>query len=226
MVAIFADTFTLIVSGGMLLIILAVLALGLWHPKSGAEVLQWRPTRSAEVEAQNDIDDVAGMIAAQNELRRRHGKAERSTEDIEAEVRRHQRELADYADAYWAEQRAARAASGEAMLTVYEKPTCTTCRRLARILTERGIDFDRVDYHVEPLGEPKIRELLRKAGITPRDALRTREEGAKALLAREAGDDEIVAAMAADPVLLERPIVERGDRAVLARPAERVLDLL
>jgi arsenate reductase len=109
-------------------------------------------------------------------------------------------------------------------LVVYEKPTCSNCRRLARILTERGIDFERVDYHVEPLPAERIAALLAKAGVTPRQALRLKEPGAAALAT--AGDDEILAAMAADPVLLQRPIVERGDRAVLARPAERVLELL
>jgi arsenate reductase-like glutaredoxin family protein len=77
-------------------------------------------------------------------------------------------------------------------ITVYEKRTCTTCRKLAELLTERGIDFERVEYHVERLTEPEIRELLGKAGITARDALRMREEGA-AKLAATAGEDEIVA---------------------------------
>ena len=221
------DTFTLIVTVGMVLLILAILALGLWHPKTGADVLQWKPTRSAEVEAQNDVDDVAQMIAAQNALRARHGKGSRRTEDIEDEVRRHQREMADYADAYWADQRQSRVADGDTeRLTVYEKPACSNCQRLARILTERGIDFDRVDYHVDPLPEAKIRELMAKAGVGPRYVLREKEPGAQELLARDASDDEIVAAMVADPVLLQRPIVERGDQAVLARPAERVLELL
>ena len=111
-------------------------------------------------------------------------------------------------------------------LTVYEKPTCTTCRKLATLLAERGIDFDRVDYHVEPLPEEKLRELVRKAGVPARELLRTKEPRAKELRDREAPDDEVIAAMAEEPVLLERPVVERGDRAVLARPPERVLELL
>jgi arsenate reductase (glutaredoxin) len=111
-------------------------------------------------------------------------------------------------------------------LTVYEKPTCTTCRKLATLLTERGIDFDRVNYHVEPLSEEKLRDLVRKAGVPARELLRRREPGAKELLERDAGDDEVIAAMAADPVLLERPVIERGDRAVLGRPPERALELL
>lgn len=110
-------------------------------------------------------------------------------------------------------------------ITVYEKRTCTTCRKLHALLTERGIDFDTVEYHVEGLTESQIRELLAKAGIPPSAALRMREEGAAELAA--AGDeDAIVTAMARRPELLQRPIVVNGGRAVLARPIERVLEIL
>jgi arsenate reductase len=114
-------------------------------------------------------------------------------------------------------------------LTVYEKPTCTTCRSLAELLRERGIDWDSVQYHVTGLTEDEIRDLLAKAGARPRDFLRMREP-----LVAELGlddpdrhaDDEIIALMAQHPELVQRPIVVRGDRAVLARPVERVLELL
>ena len=109
-------------------------------------------------------------------------------------------------------------------ITVYEKPTCTTCKNLHTLLVERGIDFDTVDYHVEPLSEAAIRALLAKAGIGPREALRTREPLAADYA--DASDDELFAAMAEHPQLLQRPIIERGDRAVLARPVERALELL
>jgi arsenate reductase (glutaredoxin) len=113
-------------------------------------------------------------------------------------------------------------------LTVYEKPTCTTCRNLFTLLTERGIDFERVNYHVDPLPEEKIRELLRKAGVGPRDVLRTKEPEYKSLGLDDpaVSDDDLIAAMVKHPPLLQRPIVERGERAVLARPPERVLELL
>ncbi len=220
------DPFTLIVTVGMVAGFLAILALGLWHPRSGADVLDWRPTRSAELEAQNDIDDVAQMIAAQNRMRERKGKAARTQDDVEAQVLDDQRALSDYADAYWGDQREKRVGqlNDEGGITVYEKTSCSNCQRLTRILAERGIDFDRVDYHLDPLPAGRIAELLAKAGITPRTALREKEPGAAALAG--ASDAEILAAMEADPTLLQRPIVERGDRAVLARPAERVLELL
>ena len=110
-------------------------------------------------------------------------------------------------------------------VVVYEKRACTTCRKLSALLDERGIDAERVEYHVEGLTEPELRGLLKKAGITAREALRIREEGA-AELAAGASEDEIVAAMVERPELLQRPFVVNGDRAVLARPVERALEVL
>ena len=113
-------------------------------------------------------------------------------------------------------------------LTVYEKPTCTTCRQLGQLLESRGIEFERVDYHIDPLPEAKIRELLRKADVGPREVLRTKEPEYRelGLDSPEVSDDQLIAAMVEHPQLLQRPVVERGDRAVLARPPERVLEIL
>jgi len=112
-------------------------------------------------------------------------------------------------------------------LTVYEKPTCTTCKNLAMLLQERGIDFESVNYHVDPLPEEKIRELVRKTGAPAADLLRKREPAYKEHVeGRDLSDDEVIRLMAEHPPLLQRPVVERGDRAVLARPIERVDELL
>jgi len=110
-------------------------------------------------------------------------------------------------------------------VTVYNVRTCTTCRKLAELLEEKGVDFDRVEYHVTGLQEAEIRELLAKGGLGPRDVLRKREVKARDLDVDSLSDDELIAAMVDDPALMERPIVVRGDRAVLARPIERVLEL-
>jgi len=112
-------------------------------------------------------------------------------------------------------------------LTVYEKPTCTTCRKLHSLLTERGVDFESVDYHVTGIGEAELRELLRKLGTGPREILRTREPLVKELgLDSEVSEEQLIAQMVAHPELVQRPIVVRGERAVLARPVERVAELL
>ena len=110
-------------------------------------------------------------------------------------------------------------------IVVYEKRTCTTCRNLAELLEREGINFERVEYHVEGLTEDEVRGLLAKTGGRARDLLRIREEGA-AELAEQDDDQTIVAAMAARPELLQRPVVVNGDRAVLARPIERALEVL
>ena len=109
-------------------------------------------------------------------------------------------------------------------ITVYERRTCTKCRQLAALLSERGVDFERVEFHVEGLTEPQLRDLVARAGVPAWALLRMREPGASAL--READDDTVIKAMVARPALLERPIVVNGPRAVLARPTERVLEIL
>ena len=113
-------------------------------------------------------------------------------------------------------------------ITVYEKPTCTKCREMNRFLTDNGVDFSKVDYYIEPLSKEKLEELLAKMKLTPRDILRTSEP-----IYRELGlgkgeftDDEIISVMVKNPDLIQRPIVERGKRAVLGRPTENVKALL
>ena len=91
-------------TAGLVLMVLAVLALGRWYPGSGAEQLGWRPTRSPEVEAQNELDDVAQMLAAQNERRRRRGAPERTEAEIAEEVSREQRALRERAVAFRARE--------------------------------------------------------------------------------------------------------------------------
>ena len=94
------DPFTVIFGGTLAFFVVFVLALGLFSKRSAIEILDWKPTRSPEVEAQNDIDDIAQMVAAQNELRRKRGLPERDEEEIEESVRRHREELADQARRY------------------------------------------------------------------------------------------------------------------------------
>ena len=90
------------------------------------------------------------------------------------------------------------------------------------------MDFEKVNYYLEPIGEAKLRELLKKMGIAPRELLRTSEAVYKELnLGQgEHSDDELIRLMAENPDLIQRPIVERGARAVLGRPTERIKDLL
>lgn len=113
-------------------------------------------------------------------------------------------------------------------ITVYEKPTCTKCREMNKFLAEQGFDFTRINYYIEPLSEEKLRDLIKKMGIKPRDLLRSSEAVYRelGLGKKDFSDDEIIALMAKHPDLIQRPIIERGDRAVLGRPTENVKVLL
>jgi 5'-deoxynucleotidase YfbR-like HD superfamily hydrolase len=80
------DTFTVVFGGTLAFFIVTVLLLGAFSKRSARDYLDWKPTRSPEVEAQNEIDDVEQMIQAQNELKRRRGAPEITEEEIEARV--------------------------------------------------------------------------------------------------------------------------------------------
>ena len=84
--------------GFLLILFLIFLAIGKYHPVSGAEVLDWKPTRSPEVEAELELDDVQQMLEAQNERRRADGRPERSEEDIETQVHEDRAFIDDYAE--------------------------------------------------------------------------------------------------------------------------------
>jgi len=97
-----------------------------------------------------------------------------------------------------------------------------------KLLRESGISFEKVNYYIEPLTRKKLTELLRKMNLKPRDLLRKSESIYKELgLAEDKfSDGELIGLMIEHPDLLQRPIVERGDRAVLGRPTENVKELL
>ena len=97
-----------------------------------------------------------------------------------------------------------------------------------KLLRESGIPYEKVNYYIEPLSRKKLTELIRKANLKPRDVLRKSEPIYKELgLAEDRfSDSELIDLMVEHPDLLQRPIVERGDRAVLGRPIENVKELL
>lgn len=112
-------------------------------------------------------------------------------------------------------------------ITVYEKPTCTTCRKLNKLFEENGIDWKKVNYFIEPFTENKLRALLKKTGMKPYDVLRRNEPDYKvAGIDKDSADKDVIAAMVKFPNIIQRPIVEVGDKAVLARPIEKALDII
>jgi arsenate reductase len=113
-------------------------------------------------------------------------------------------------------------------ITVYQKPTCSKCREAMGILKERGIEFEAINYYETPVTKEELQGLLDKLGISPRQLLRKSEEVFRALHLNEnqISDEGLIDLMVQYPDLMQRPIVVRGDKAVLARPAENVCELL
>lgn len=109
--------------------------------------------------------------------------------------------------------------------TIYHNPRCSKSREALAILNETpGIEVEVVEYLKTPPSRAKLAELYARAGLTPREGLRKAEDGAKAL--QDASDDAILDAMAADPILIERPLVETGKGVRLGRPPEKVREIL
>ena len=90
-------------------------------------------------------------------------------------------------------------------------------------MTAKGIEFETVNYFKDPLSADSLKQLLRRAGLKPSEVVRTKEAAYKEHVAgKDVSDEELLALMAKYPELLQRPIVVRGDRAVLARPANKL----
>lgn len=113
-------------------------------------------------------------------------------------------------------------------ITIYHKPTCTTCRQAMQMLKDSGKAYRAVNYYEQGFSKSQLKSLLKKAGLSPKDVLRTKEDIYKelGLATRNASDDELFDLMVKHPDLIQRPIVEKGEKAILARPAETVKRLL
>ena len=113
-------------------------------------------------------------------------------------------------------------------IVVYQKPTCSKCRATLALLKDSGAEFDAVNYYEAPLSADNLRELIRKLGRPVRDVLRADEPLARALKVdeRSLSDDELISLMVENPDLIQRPIVVRGNEAVLCRPPQEVMKLL
>lgn len=108
--------------------------------------------------------------------------------------------------------------------TILHNPRCSKSRETLALLEAAGADVVIVDYLKAPPSAEELARLYARAGLSPREALRKGEEGAKRL--GQASDAEILAAMAADPILIERPLVETEKGVRLGRPPERVREIL
>lgn len=93
-------------------------------------------------------------------------------------------------------------------------------------MTEKGIEFESVDYTKKSLLPSELKRLLQSAGLKPQEALRKNEGAYKLYVAdKNLSDEQLIRVMAEHPELIQRPIVTRGSKSVLARPADRLSDL-
>ena len=113
-------------------------------------------------------------------------------------------------------------------VTIYHNPRCSKSRTTLALLRERGIEPDVIEYLKDAPSADDLRDVLAKLGRRPRDIMRRGEAVYKELgLGDETlSDDALIAAMAEHPILIERPIVIKGEKAALGRPPESVLEIL
>ena len=112
------------------------------------------------------------------------------------------------------------------MLTIYHNPRCSKSRQTLALIEEQKHDVSIVEYLKTPLSIAEIEKLLSLLNVSPRDMMRTKEAEFTAQNLANADDATLIAAMAATPKLIERPIVTDNTRAIMGRPPENVLSLL
>ena len=110
--------------------------------------------------------------------------------------------------------------------TIWHNPECGKSRATLAILEDRGVDLTVIEYLKHPPSREKLAQLYRDAGMAAREGLRTTGTDAKERGLTEAGDDAVLDAMAADPKLIERPLVETENGVRLCRPKEKVQEIL
>jgi arsenate reductase (glutaredoxin) len=113
-------------------------------------------------------------------------------------------------------------------VVIYHNPRCSKSRSALELLRGKGIEPTVIEYLKTPPGAKELKALLTRLGMKPRDLMRTKEPVYKelGLDASRLSDDALIKAMAENPILIERPIVVKGDKAALGRPPEAVLKIL
>lgn len=112
------------------------------------------------------------------------------------------------------------------MITIYHKTTCSKSRTALQLLEENNIPFEVRFYMRDKLNVKELRALLKKLGMKPTGLLRPSEPLYKELYNETLKEQDWLRLMVKHPELIERPVVENGDRAIIARPPERVLEIL
>jgi arsenate reductase len=113
-------------------------------------------------------------------------------------------------------------------VTIYHNPRCSKSRQTLTLLQDKGVEPTVVPYLETPPDAATLKDLLKMLGLAPRELMRRKEAAYKenGLDDPSLDDDALIAAMVANPILIERPIVVSGGKAALGRPPEQVLDIL
>jgi arsenate reductase (glutaredoxin) len=113
-------------------------------------------------------------------------------------------------------------------VTIYHNPRCSKSRQTLALLEERGVSPVIVEYLKTPPSADDLKAILKKLGLRPQDIVRTKEAryGELGLKERAVSDDELLALLSENPILIERPIVVAGKKAAIGRPPETVLAIL
>lgn len=113
------------------------------------------------------------------------------------------------------------------MITIYHNSRCSKSRNGVAYLDEKGVEFTVRQYLKDPFSAEELKALIAKTGLAPMDVMRKDEVYFKQnLKGKDLSDDELIAEMVKEPKLIQRPIVEKGDKAVMARPVENIDKLL
>lgn len=111
-------------------------------------------------------------------------------------------------------------------VTIYHNPRCSKSRETLQLIEERGVTPTVVEYLKTPPSAEELTRILAALGKKPAEIVRKKEAAEAGIDPAALSDDELVRAMVASPVLIERPIVVAGDKAALGRPPESVLAIL
>ena len=108
-------------------------------------------------------------------------------------------------------------------VTIYHNPRCSKSRQTLAILEEKGVDHNIVEYLTSPPSQAELKRVLGKLGLKPADIIRKKEAKEAGIDAASMSEGDLIKAMVANPIVIERPIVVSDDKAVMGRPPENVL---
>lgn len=112
-------------------------------------------------------------------------------------------------------------------MEIYYNPKCSTCHVALDLLEKKGVKPDIREYLKEPPTKTELKELIRKLGIKPEELIRKKEPiFSEKYAGKTLTDEQWITAMVENPILIQRPIVIEGNKAIIGRPAERVIEIM